>query len=233
MSRLIAAVIRHADYQQLANTPSAWQPFPLTRLGMQQAMDAAISMRSLLQQNEWQLIEDIDTSSLLRAWQTAHIYMIQLQKLFPSPAQLQSYDALAERSVGSAANLDLQQIEKIVAQDPRFDSLPTNWKSDSRFKLPLPGAESLLEAGERVAAHMRQQMSKLPRKASVQVKLFVGHGAAFRHAAYHLGVIGFDQIAELSMHHGRPIYLEYLPDGRWQHIAGDWKRRVRNDDYAD
>lgn len=233
MSRLIAAVIRHADYQQLANTPSAWQPFPLTRLGMQQAMDAAIGMRSFVQQNEWQLIEEIDTSSLLRAWQTAHIYMTQLQKLFPSSPQLHSYDALAERSVGSAANFDLQQIEKIVAQDPRFDSLPENWKSDSRFKLPLPGAESLLEAGERVAEHMRRQMSELPRAAGVHVKLFVGHGAAFRHAAYHLGIIGFEQIAGLSMHHARPVYLEFMADGSWRHIAGDWKRRVRNDDYTD
>jgi 2,3-bisphosphoglycerate-dependent phosphoglycerate mutase len=63
--------------------------------------------------------------------------------------------------------------------------------------------------------------------------LFVGHGAAFRHAAHHLGILTFDQIAELSMYHARPVYLECLPDGRWRQVGGEWKVRAAADDSLD
>lgn len=41
MPRLIAALIRHAEYQQLPDTPSAHQPFALTTTGEQQERAAA------------------------------------------------------------------------------------------------------------------------------------------------------------------------------------------------
>jgi hypothetical protein len=28
------------------------------------------------------------------------------------------------------------------------------------------------------------------------------------------------------MHHGRPVFLESGAEGRWRHVAGDWKRRA-------
>jgi 2,3-bisphosphoglycerate-dependent phosphoglycerate mutase len=65
------------------------------------------------------------------------------------------------------------------------------------------------------------------------LQLFVGHGAAFRHAAHCLGVLAFEQIARLSMYHARPVYLEYLPDGRWQHIGGAWKMRAGSAGHTD
>jgi hypothetical protein len=65
------------------------------------------------------------------------------------------------------------------------------------------------------------------------VKLFVGHGAAFRHAAYHLGALRFEQIAGLSMYHGRPLFFEQGLDGRWSKLAGDWKIRGEREDYVD
>ena len=43
MSGLIAVFIRHGDYQQLPDTPSAHQPFPLTQAGEKQAQQAAVS----------------------------------------------------------------------------------------------------------------------------------------------------------------------------------------------
>jgi len=233
MSRRIAAFIRHADYKQLASTPSALQPFALNQAGMEQAAQCAVQLKKIVSQNNWRLNADIDSSSLLRAWQTAKIASDLNHELFETPPQINCFDELAERSVGSAANLTTQQIEQIIEVDPRFESLPDKWKSDSHFKLPLMGAESLLDAGERVAKHLTKQMSGLAESNDVQVKLFFGHGAAFRHAAYKLGILEFEKIAQLSMYHASPIYLEYLPDGSWQHIAGMWKVRAQHSEYTD
>ncbi len=224
--RLIAAIIRHGEYHQLPDVPSAHQPFPLTALGEQQAEQAATSIRRQLRERDWQLHHTFDASNLLRAWQTATVIGRHLQTDRETTLQVEGFDALAERGVGSAANLTLSQIETIVDEDPRFGAMPSDWKSNSRFRLPLMGAESLLEAGERVAAHLRQRMHELAETVvSDTLKLFVGHGAAFRHAAYHLGVLDFPQIAQLSMYHAQPVFLEYRRDNTWHHLAGDWKDR--------
>ena len=233
MSRRIAAFIRHAEYHQLVNTPSALQPFALTEMGVAQSKKAAIEIREFLQQNQWQLDASIHSSSSLRAWQTAQILKEQLQDLFAVESQLDSFDALTERSVGSVANLTTKQIEQVIKDDPRFEDLPVNWKSDSYAKLPFQGAESLFDAGERVAQHLINTMSEMAMGDGDVVKLFVGHGASFRHAAYKLGVIDFEQIAALSMHHAKPIYLAYQSDDTWTHIAGDWKVRAKKSEYTD
>ena len=234
MPKLIAAIIRHADYQQLPETPSAHQPFPLTGEGEVQARQAGVLLRESIGTHRWTLSSSVDCSNLLRAWQTAQLIIGELGDLFHTPAQLGGYDALAERSLGSANNLTISQIEAVIRDDPRYSELVTDWKSSSRFCLPLQGAESLMQAGERVAAHMNHQMEVLAENSDTDtLKLFIGHGAAFRHAAHHLGILKYEQIAELSMHHAQPVYLEYLPGSGWQHIAGEWKVRSKISDYTD
>lgn len=228
MARLIAALIRHGDYAQLPDTPSAHQPFPLNATGEQQAREAAALLREACARNGWQLESGIDSSRMLRAWQTARIIAFELADLVPSGLTVTCFDALAERSVGSAANLSMAQIQDIIHRDPRFPDLPEGWKSDSHYRLPLQGAESLVEAGERVAMHLRQGITGLPVTPDVsRLKLFIGHGAAMRHAAWHLGVLEFQQIAQLSMYHGRPVYIECRPDGSWCHVGGEWKTRAQ------
>ena len=233
MARLIAVFIRHAAYHQLPNTPSALQPFALTKEGVIQSEQAATEMHQFISQQQWHVVSEIHTSSALRAWQTAQIFKEQLQDLMQSTAQLKSFDVLAERSVGSAANLTINQIEQVIQDDPRYEALPHNWKANSHYKLPFIGAESLLEAGQRVATHLIQQMQQLTRSGSDMVQVFVGHGASFRHAAYTLGLLNEAQITTLSMYHAKPIYFEYLPNGKWQHIAGDWKVRAKQSEYTD
>jgi len=241
MPRIIAALIRHGDYQQLENTPSAWQPFPLNEAGQKHARLAAQRIQDTLIEHSWQLHSECDSSQLLRAWQTADIICRLLKDpqfthdiKLTTDIQINSYDALAERSVGSAANLNITQIESIINNDPRFKPLPENWKSNSHFCLPLQGAESLMDSGKRVAEHLLTTMTHL--KQSVQqstVKLFVGHGAAFRHAAYHLGILQFEQIAQLSMYHDQPVFVELLDDGSWVQTAGTWKVRKKDSRYTD
>ena len=228
MPGMIAALIRHGDYAQLPNTPSAHQPFPLNAAGEQQSREAAALPREACIRHGWQPEACIDSSRMLRAWQTARIIADELADLLPSGFTVASFDALAERCVGAAANLSMEQIEDIIRRDPRFPGLPQGWKSDSHYRLPLQGAESLAEAGERVAAHLRQRTAALAAATDTpRLKLFVGHGAAMRHAAWKLGVLEFAQLAQLSMYHGRPVFLEHRPDGSWRHAGGDWKIRTQ------
>ncbi|MES9970145.1 MAG: histidine phosphatase family protein [Candidatus Thiodiazotropha sp.] len=233
-ARLIAALLRHGEYQQLPDTPSALQPFPLTKPGAEQAERSVTLVEGILEMFKWSLHPVIDSSRLLRGWQTAEVLCRGLQIGRQDRLQIESFDALAERSLGSAANLSLPQIESVLRDDPRFPSPPKGWKSDSHYRLPLQGAESLMDAGARVAGHLELRLSALQAQVEVDtVKLFVGHGAAFRHAAHHLGVLPFERIAAVSMYHCRPVFLERLPDGSWQHLTGDWKIRSSGDSFDD
>lgn len=234
MARLIAALIRHGDYAQLPNTPSAHQPFALNTVGESQSRHAGIKLLETIEQNQWAVDASIDSSQLLRAWQTAKLIEEALAPCVKEPMVVECFDALAERSVGSVANLTVDQIEEIVLRDPRYSKLPSDWKASSHYKLPFQGAESLFEAGKRVAGHLSQRMDNLRQVAKVDtMKLFVGHGAAFRHAAYHFGVLSMKQIPKLSMYHASPVFLEYMHDNRWCHVAGEWKVRAIKEGYLD
>ncbi|MGB5440857.1 MAG: histidine phosphatase family protein, partial [Gammaproteobacteria bacterium] len=107
MPRLIAALIRHGDYRQLPETPSAHQPFPLTPEGEAQARQAGASLRKTISTEGWALSPAVDSSQLLRAWQTACIINEELAGKFETPPQLSGFDDLAERGLGSAANLSI------------------------------------------------------------------------------------------------------------------------------
>ena len=93
------------------------------------------------------------------------------------------------------------------------------------LSLPLQGAESLAEAGQRVAQHLVEAMRQLAQHVQQDtLKVFVGHGAAMRHAAWYIGVLDLADVARLSMFHAQPVCLEYS-DAGWQHVGGDWKVR--------
>jgi len=213
------ALVRHADYQQQANTPSAWQPWPLSELGWQQVQTGAIAITALSQVLALPISPVIHCSTLLRAWQTAH----GLTQALGLPTAPIASDALTERSVGAAANLNLDDISRAIELDPRQPSLPTHWKSDPDFRLPVPGAESLVEAGQRVAKHC-QTLAHAQRGFHGMI-IIVGHGAALRHGAVSLGVFDRSTAMGLSMHHAQPVLIQWQ-QGRWQHIAGDWKQRT-------
>jgi 2,3-bisphosphoglycerate-dependent phosphoglycerate mutase len=226
MARTIAALVRHGEYHQQADTPSAHQPYALTAEGKAEVHTEVDSFAVLLEQHSLSIAERVDSSNMLRAWQTAIIFVEKLYQHQMPSMLIDSHDALAERGLGAVANMNIRQIEKVIIEDPRYEEPPLEWKSNSHYCLPFQGAESLIQAGVRVAEHLRQQMHKLRDETSVDtVKLFVGHGAAFRHAAYKLGILQYEQLAQFSMFHARPVLIEYLDDGSWRHIGGDWKIR--------
>lgn len=234
MPRLIAAFLRHGDYNQLKDVPSALQPFALSNTGHEQARQGARAIQAHSLEQLWTPHPVIDSSTLLRAWQTASEIKTQLQKSMSQAFYIDSHDTLCERSVGSVANLSTQQIETILAEDPRFPTPPKKWKSDSYYCLPFTGAESLMASGQRVANHIRQSLSNLQTQITQDtLKIFVGHGASFRHAAYHLKLLKFEQIAQLSMFHAQPIFFERLDNHGYRHIAGEWKVRAKEEAYWD
>lgn len=221
MARRICILVRHGNYHQREETPSAHQPFPLNDEGHAQARASVPKITSMINEQGWRLHPVLHSSSLLRAWQTSRIIADGLD----CQTAIVESDQLAERSVGSGANLNRAELEDVVASDPRYESLPDNWKSDSHFRLPFIGAESLLDAGKRVAAYITSVTTSLPTVDHDVAILFVGHGGSFRHAAHHLGVLPFDKVAQLSMYHASPIAIACGENGEWQQEAGQWKVR--------
>jgi len=83
-----------------------------------------------------------------------------------------------------------------------------------------------MQAGARVARHIEWRAQQiLARSQSDAVKVYVGHGGAFRHAAVHLGVLRIEEVRHLSMEHCVPVFLERHGEYRWTRVAGEWKKR--------
>ncbi|WP_163846950.1 histidine phosphatase family protein [Pseudooceanicola aestuarii] len=218
------AFLRHGAYRQRADAPSARQPFPLTEEGLAQARAGADRLAAMLAARGLVPAPVIHSSCQLRAWQTAEAVRLRLGAQVRT---LRQTSALAERGLGSAANLTVAEIEAVLAADPRHPAPPPGWKSDRDYRLPLEGAESLAEAGARVAAHLQATLQ------SGRVVVHVGHGAAFRHACCHLGLLAPERIAALSMYHAEPLLFCYQPHGSWRHLAGQWKVRAPKEEPID
>ena len=226
MTKRYAVFLRHGDYHQRDGAPSAHQPFGLTKAGKMQARASTLLVATMARSNGWRVHPVIHSSNLLRGWQTADIIRQELGGI----ERVDSFDDLAERGLGSAANLTVDEINAVMADDPRFEIPPTGWKSDSHYRLPLQGAESLMDAGERVAAHVRSALSEV---GDNTMMIFVGHGAAFRHAAHVLGAMSFDDIAKHSMFHATPVALRNNGEAPWQLAAGEWKVRAAKEEAMD
>lgn len=236
--RIVAALVRHGEYHQPQDVPSAMLPHPLTEHGIQQARALGQRLHDQCRGLGLMLDPILDCSILLRAAQTAALAASVLKSLEKDlEFRTAEFADLAERSVGAAANLTVDAIAEAVRIDPRHPPLPANWKSHPRYRLPMPGAESLMMAGARVAAHVERRAHELRSAGGHDVlKVFVGHGGSLRHAAVCMGALALDDVPKLSMHHGDFVLLEHMPDargidagpGRWQKVGGQWKVRDPN-----
>jgi broad specificity phosphatase PhoE len=235
LGRRVLALIRHGEYAQPAGVPSAHLPYGLTDSGVLQAREAAAAVLEFARRSELTLDPVIDCSRLRRAWETASLMARALTEAAGPAFECREFEDLAERCLGALANLSVTAIEVIVRADPRYSAPPSGWKRDSEYRLPFHGCESLAEAGQRVAQHLRR-CAAVPAGAraksgndAASLKLIVGHGGAFRHAACALGVLSREQVANLSMGYGVPVYLQVErteggPD-RFVHLAGHWLQR--------
>jgi 2,3-bisphosphoglycerate-dependent phosphoglycerate mutase len=225
--RFVVALVRHGDYEQPERVPSALLPHPLTAKGREQARELATTLLDEARAHALTLDPTIDCSSLLRAWQTATLMAARLSEQTGSTFEVAEFDTLVERSLGAAANLTIEQIADAVASDPRLPPLPPDWKGHPNHRLPFIGAESLMQAGARVATHLqRRAQAHAVRPMQDLLVVVVGHGSALRHAAVCLGALEPDRVGALSMNHCGHVLLEQHGDGRWTQIGGRWKVRA-------
>jgi 2,3-bisphosphoglycerate-dependent phosphoglycerate mutase len=241
--RIVAALVRHGDYHQPERVPSAQLPHPLTSKGEEQARALGPAIAAEAEALGLTLDPVIDCSTLLRAWQTATLAATTLDQHTADGRpdaprfSVAEFLALSERSVGAGANLSVDAIAEALALDPRYPLLPLGWKAHPRFRLPVPGAESLMMAGARVAAHIETRVHELRQTRSGSgagsggwLKLFISHGGALRHAAVCMGALELETVPKVSMHHCGYVLVEHRPDpdggpGRWHTIGGRWKQR--------
>ena len=236
--RIVAALVRHGDYFQPEGVPSAQLPHPLTDKGIEQARSVGSRLHDESRELGLQLDPVLDCSTLLRARQTAELAAAALDRIDGQRFTFAEFAELGERSVGAAANLTVDAIAAALRVDPRCSELPAGWKGHPRFRLPVPGSESLLMAGARVAAHIEGRAHQLRCQAGPDVlKVFVGHGGALRHAAVCMGALELLEVSKLSMHHCGYVLLEHIEDpdggpGRWHKVGGCWKERSTSTDRA-
>lgn len=227
MNEISIALIRHGDYEQRSNTPSAHQPWSLNADGRQQATECAKQLNQISERLELPISAQWFSSPLARAQETARIVRENLMK----DASIELCEDLMERGLGAANNLTIDEIETCLKALNLFEQTPSDWKSNSHFQLPLPGAESLMSAGVRVS----KRLSSIAQESKNQGTLVpvIGHGAAFRHAAHLLGILNFEDIKKFSMYFARPVVISQNRKGEWTHSAGEWKVRQPQADFTD
>ncbi|PRP96942.1 histidine phosphatase family protein [Enhygromyxa salina] len=225
--RIVAALVRHGDYHQPDQVPSAQLPHPLTERGVGQARTLGQTLHEECGALGLTLDPVLDCSTLLRASQTASLAAEVLGRLDPARSfTIAEFLELGERSVGAGANLTVGAIAEAIKADPRYPELPAGWKAHPRFRLPLAGAESLMMAGARVAAHIEGRIHQLRTTPGPDVlKVFISHGGALRHAAVCMGALALDDVPGLSMYHCGHVLMEHSEPDRWRQIGGAWKVR--------
>ncbi len=236
MSSLVFALVRHGHYEQPDGVPSAHLLHPLTDRGREQAAASVELIRMHARELGLGIHRQVFASPLLRAWQSAHIVAEGLSAV--GRVEVVERPELAERGLGAAANLSVAEIERLMGLDPRVPPLPEGWKANSHFRLPVLGAESMVEAGARVARFLEMAALRIggkgvpdplrdtapdPGTGSGRLVVVFGHGGAFRHAAVTLGLLEASDVPGLSMYHCRPVLCAPTLPGRWRHVAGEWK----------
>lgn len=225
--RQIACLMRHAHFDRADDLASAHLPLPLSERGRAQARAAAETVLRFAGELDLALDPVVETSQLLRAWETGSLLAEELERRTGLSFRVEDRIELIERSLGSCANLRFKEIEAVLARDPRLAALPADWRRSPDFRLPVPGAESLLEAGERTARRIDEALSLGSDSTERStLKVFVAHGGCLRHAAVMRGILPVDQAIMLTMDYCQSVLIESIGPERWRHVGGEWKKRL-------
>ena len=188
--RRVAVLVRHGHFARPDQMPSAHSLLPLTDRGRDQARAAADAILALGETHALEIDARIECSHLLRAWQTATLIGEVLAERLDRAFAIEPHDQLAERGLGAAANLRFDEIRAMVAADPRLAPPPEGWRRMPEYRLPVPGAESLMQAGARTATRIATSLESIPDADPRDLmRLIVAHGGCLRHAAVQLGVV--------------------------------------------
>jgi 2,3-bisphosphoglycerate-dependent phosphoglycerate mutase len=225
--RRVAGFIRHGHFDRPDNTASAHLPLPLSEKGRAQARTCATAILEFSEELVLELDPVIEASQLLRAWQTATILAAELEARTGTHFRVVTRSELVERSLGSCSNLRFDQIAALLAEDPRLDRLPQGWRRIPEFRLPVLGAESLMQAGARTATRVAASLDSIPDTDGRNVlRLFVAHSGCLRHATVQLGALDVRVVPQLSMDFAQTVLIEKMPNGDWVQVAGQWKKHL-------
>jgi 2,3-bisphosphoglycerate-dependent phosphoglycerate mutase len=215
-------LLRHGQSQwNLENRFTGWTDVPLTEKGRREAHEAA---RSLSKAGF--AFDTAFTSVLRRAADTLEIVLRELdQPELPTQHAWQ----LNERHYGCLQGLDKSEtaerlggplvtywrrsysgkppaLELDDQRHPRFDHLYSEMDPNA-----LPGGESLQETEERLLPFWRSDI--LPAILSGKKVLVVAHGNSLRALVRYLEDIPFDQVPELIIPTGVPLFYTISRDG--------------------
>lgn len=225
--RRVAAFVRHGHFERPENVASAHSLFPLSERGRDQARCAADPILEFCEEMSLELDPRIEASQLLRAWETANLIAESLTKRTGKRFYVLQRDELVERGLGSCANMTFDAIHTMLGADPRLGVLPENWRRMPEFRLPVQGAESLMQAGARTATRIATSLDSISAEDPRDLlRLFVAHSGCLRHAAVQLGALDVRVVSGLSMDFTQAVFVEKLPNGDWVHIAGQFKKRL-------
>ncbi len=225
--RRIAAFVRHGHFDRPEGFASAHSLFPLSERGRDQARRAADPILDLCDEMGLEVDPRIESSQLLRAWETANLIAESLTARTGKRFHVLQRDELVERGLGSCANLTFDEIRERLAADPRLGTLPEGWRRMPEFRLPVQGAESLMQAGARTATRIATSLNTIPAGDSRDLmRLFVAHSGCLRHAAVQLGALDVRVVPGLSMDFTQAVFVEKLSNGDWIHLAGQFKKRL-------
>ena len=225
--RRIAAFVRHGHFERPEGVASAHSLFPLSERGREQARNAADPILEFCEEMSLELDPRIEASQLLRAWETANLIAESLKKRTGKRFHVMQRDELVERGLGSCANMPFDEIRAMLATDPRLGVLPEGWRRMPEFRLPVQGAESLMQAGARTATRVATSFDSIPAEDPRDLmRLFVAHSGCLRHAAVQLGALDVRVVPGLSMDFAQSVFVEKLGNGDWIHVAGQFKKRL-------
>ena len=225
--RRVAAFIRHGHFDRPENVASAHSLFALSATGRDQARNAVDPILDCCEELGLEIDSRIEASQLLRSWETANLIAEALASRTGRRFHVLARDELVERGLGSCANMTFDRIHEMLSDDPRLPPLPEGWRRMPEFRLPVQGAESLMQAGARTAARVATSLDSIPADDSRDVmRLFVAHSGCLRHATVALGALDVRVVAGLSMDFAQSVFVEKLPNGDWIHVAGQFNKRV-------
>ncbi len=225
--RRVAGLVRHGHFDRPDETASAHRLLALSDEGRAQARAGADAILMLCQEQNLELDSTIEVSQLLRAWETGTILAEQFTEKLGISFDVKEHDEIIERGIGSCANLRFSEIEAVLALDPRLEPLPTGWRRRPEFKLPVQGAESLMQAGMRTGSYIATSVDAMPDDDPRDLlRLFVAHSGCLRHAAVYLGAVDIGEVSGLSMNFCQTILIEKSESGDWERRGGDWKKHL-------
>ncbi len=225
--RRVAAFVRHGHFDRPDGVASAHSLFPLSATGRDQARNAVDPILECCEELGLEIDPRIEASQLLRSWETANLIAEALAARTGQRFHVIARDELVERGLGSCANLTFDRIAEMLAADPRLAPLPEGWRRMPEFRLPVQGAESLMQAGARTAARVATSLDSIPAEDDRDLmRLFVAHSGCLRHATVQLGALDVRVVAGLSMDFAQSVFVEKVPNGDWVHVAGQFKKRL-------